>query len=275
MPNPALSDQALQRQFTTDDLRPGWGATSSGFRTDRPGPPPGAATYAPEDRMTYGGAITATGVLLVLLIATAVVGWTSVQEVAIRQATDAPGWIFPVLLAAVGVGLLASFRPQWARILGPLYALGMGFAVGAISKIYNIYFDGIVLQAVAGTIGVFAVMLFLHAFRILRVTDRFRKIVFAATGAVFLVYMLNLVLRLFGTNLPFLHDTGPIGIGISLAVIVLAAFNLSIDFDFIERAVQAGAPKRTEWYAGFALLSTIVWLYLEILRLLSKLQSRR
>ncbi|MEO7836712.1 MAG: Bax inhibitor-1/YccA family protein [Acidimicrobiales bacterium] len=178
------------------------------------------------------------------------------------------------LLGAIGLAIATIFRPQWARFTAPAYALLEGLVVGAISKVYETYFDGIVLQAIGATVAVLAVMLFLHATRIIKVTDRFRTVVVAATGAIFLVYMVDMVLRLFGANVPFIHETGGIGILISVAIVIVAALNLSLDFDFIERGVKAGAPKATEWFAGFGLLLTLVWLYLEMLRLLSKLQSR-
>ena len=145
-----------------------------------------------------------------------------------------------------------------------------GCAVG----LYNSAYDGIVVQAIGLTIGVFAVMLFLFATRIITVTDKLRMGIVAATGAVFLMYLVSMVLSLFGASVSFLHDTGALGIGISLVIVAVAAFNLLLDFDFVERGVAAGAPKQTEWYAAFGLVVTIVWLYLELLRLLSKLQGR-
>jgi uncharacterized YccA/Bax inhibitor family protein len=268
MANPALNDQALQRQFDTEQLRPGWGSPSAGFRTDRTGP------MAPTayDQMTVAGSVTATGVLLVLLTAAGVVGWNAVKVVG--TTVDFPGWVMLPLLAGLGLAIGPILRPQWARITAPLYALAEGVAVGAISKLYNIQYDGIVINAVGGTVAVLAVMLFLHATRIIKVTDRFRMIVFSATGAIFLVFMVNLVLSLFGAQVPLLNDASPLGILVSVAIIVVAALNLSLDFDFIERGVKVGAPKRTEWYAAFGLLVTLVWLYLEMLRLLAKLQRR-
>jgi uncharacterized YccA/Bax inhibitor family protein len=140
--------------------------------------------------------------------------------------------------------------------------------------VYDAQYDGIVLQAVALTFAVFAVMLFLFATRIIKVTDKLRMGIVAATGAILVVYVVNLLLSLFDKNMPFLHSSGAVGIGISLVIVGVAAFNLLLDFDFVERGVEAGAPRYMEWYAAFGLLVTLVWLYLELLRLLAKLQRR-
>src|SRR5690606_25264403 len=131
-----------------------------------------------------------------------------------------------------------------------------------ISAAYNTAYDGIVIQAVGLTIGVFAVMLFLFATRVIKVTDKLRMGIVAATGGIALVYVANLILSFFDASVPFLHDTGPMGIGISLLIVGVAAFNLLLDFDLIERGSQIGAPKHMEWYAAFGLLVTIIWLYL-------------
>ena len=145
--------------------------------------------------------------------------------------------------------------------------------IGAISRIYDYEFDGIVLQAVMLTIGVFAVMLGLYSTRLIKVTEKFRLGVIAATGAILLVYVIDIVLSLFGLDVPYLHDTGPVGIIISLVIVAVAALNLVLDFDFIEQAANSGAPRFMRWYAAFGLLVTLVWLYLEILRLLGRVRS--
>jgi uncharacterized YccA/Bax inhibitor family protein len=185
-----------------------------------------------------------------------------------------PGWLLPVLLGGLGVAVLTIFKPKLARFTAPAYALLEGALLGAISALFNTAYDGIVLQAVALTVGVFAIMLFLFATKVIRVTDKLRMGIVAATGAVALVYLANILLSLFDASVPFLHDSGPVGIGISLLIVGVAAFNLLLDFDFVERGVAAGAPKHVEWYAAFGLLVTIIWLYLELLRLLAKLQGR-
>lgn len=265
MANPALNDKALARQVPAD-LRAGWAAGTYGTTQGTGFTPTGYQT------MTVNGAITATGVLLALLVAGGTFGWLSVKVTGL--AVEIPGWLMVPLFAAIGLAIATIVRPQWARFTAPAYAVLEGIAVGAISKLYEVTYDGIVLNAVAATVGVLGVMLFLHATRIIKVTDRFRMVVVAATGAIALVYIFDLLLGFFGAGVPFIHETGGIGIAISVGVVVVAALNLSLDFDFIERGVRAGAPKTTEWYAAFGLLVTLVWLYLEMLRLLSKLQRR-
>ncbi|MEQ1787368.1 MAG: Bax inhibitor-1/YccA family protein [Acidimicrobiales bacterium] len=260
--NPALNEKAFQRVAETE---PGWAAGS---------PPVGAPPTigADADAMTVNGTVWATAALLVLVIASGVYGWNSVDVTA--ETVSMPGWLIPVVLGAFGVAILTIFKPNLARFTAPVYALLEGAFLGAISGLYNAAYSGIVVQAVALTIGVFAMMLFLFATRIIKVTDKLRMGIVAATGAIFLVYMVNMILSLFDASVPFLHDTGPLGIGISLVIVAVAAFNLLLDFDFIEKGVAAGAPRKMEWYAAFGLLVTIVWLYLELLRLLAKLQGR-
>lgn len=262
--NPALSDKAFAR---VAEREPGWAAPT--------GVPPAPDEVSPwqsvTDRMTVGGTVSATAVLLVLLSIGAVVGWNAV-DTAPDGTVDLPGWVLIALFGALGLAIATIVRPQWARITAPLYAITEGVVVGAISNLYEREFDGIVLQAAIGTFGVLGVMLFIHATRIIRVTDKFRMGVVMATGAIALMYVVSMVFRLFGSEIPFLHDTGAIGILISVAIVVVASLNLLLDFDFVERGVAAGAPKATEWYAAFGLVLTLVWLYLELLRLLSKLQ---
>jgi uncharacterized YccA/Bax inhibitor family protein len=220
--------------------------------------------------MTVSGSVSATAVLLVLILAGGVVGWSS-TEVTLGT-VELPGWLLLALFGALGLAIATIFRPGWARVTAPLYAVVEGTVLGAISHLYEAEYDGIVLQAAGLTVGVLATMLFLHATRIIKATDKFRMGVVMATGAIAVVYVFDLLLRLFGTEVPFIHDTGTFGILISLAIVAVASLNLILDFDFVERGVAARAPKSTEWYAAFGLLLTLVWLYLELLRLLAKLQ---
>jgi uncharacterized YccA/Bax inhibitor family protein len=199
-------------------------------------------------------------------------GWASVE--ASPEQVRVPGWVFPVMLGGLGIAILTIFKPKWARFTAPVYAVAEGLLLGAVSRLYEFEFDGIVLQAVGLTIGVFALLLFLYATRIIEVTENLRMGIVAATGAVLVVYVVSLVLRLFGADIPFIHDAGPVGILFSLVVVVIAALNLVLDFDFVERGAAAGAPRYMEWYGAFGLLITLVWLYLELLRLLAKLRSR-
>jgi uncharacterized YccA/Bax inhibitor family protein len=172
------------------------------------------------------------------------------------------------------VALVLTFKPKLSRILAPIYAIAQGVFVGAISKVFNTAYDGIVLQAVGITLGVFVVMLVLYRTGVIRVTDKMRRTVIGATMGVALFYGVSLLFSLFGANISFFNSSSLMGIGFSLLVAGLAAMNLALDFDFIERGEQSGLPKYFEWYAAFGLLVTMVWLYLEILRLLAKLRDR-
>ena len=263
--NPALSDAAFDRIAESEA---GWAARTQQQVEAEYAAPPTTRT----DTMTVSGTVWATAALLVLVVGSGIYGWNSVESAVDNPAI--PGWTWLVMFMAFGVAMVTCFKPNVARFTSPIYALLEGAFLGVISKVYNEVWDGIAYQAVALTIGVFAMMLFLYGTRIIKVTEKLRMGIFAATGAVCLVYLANLIFSLFGADLPFLHDTGPIGIAISLAIVAVAAFNLLLDFDFVERGVAAGAPAKIEWYAAFGLLVTIVWLYLELLRLLAILQGR-
>ena len=232
--------------------------------------------FAEGDRMTLNGTVAKTGLLLLLAAVTG--GWTwhrfdtlvAAGDVAAALAATTP-FLWGGLIAGLVLALASAFLPRWSGITAPLYAIAEGFALGGISAFMELRYHGIVLQAVMLTAGVLAVMLGLYRTRVIKVTDRFRTGVVAATGAIMLLYLVDIGLRAFTSlQVPFIHESGVIGIGFSLLVVGLAALNLALDFDVIERGTQAGAPKYMEWYGAFALMVTLVWLYLEILRLLSK-----
>lgn len=305
--NPALNDKIFQREIRANGGSPAselppdlFGGQGRGASTlpPAPGMPPGS-TWSPDalggsgptaptgpvstggDTMRLGGTLSAAGILLGFLLVAGWFGWQSVKVTTAQNLagetvvtdTQIPPWLILSLLAGLGLAVLTVFKPKLARITAPLYSVAQGLLVGAISKLYEVQFDGIVLQAVGLTIGVFVMMLVLYATGTIRVTDKLRKGIFAATGAIMLVYLASFVLRIFGAEVPFLHSTGPIGILISLVIVGVAAFNLLLDFDFIERGVKMGAPRYMEWYGAFGLMVTLIWLYLELLRLLSKLRS--
>lgn len=248
-----------------------------------PWPPPPPA--GPGATLRRQGVASATAVLLAIIAVVGIAGWNAVhtetvttvnsqlQEVE-STSVSIPPWLIGAVLVGFVLVVVTFFKPLWARVTAPLYAVAEGLFVGAISKVYEVQFEGIVLQAVGLTIGVFAMMLVLYATGRIRVTPRFRLGIIAATGAVCLIYLATAVMRLFGGDMPFIHGTGPIGIGFSLVVVVIAALNLTLDFDFVDRAEQAGAPRQLEWFAALGLVVTLVWLYLELLRLLAKLRSR-
>lgn len=186
---------------------------------------------------------------------------------------------FPALaLGGMIVGficaIVVSFKPQLAKVLGPIYAVAEGFFLGVISKSYNNWQDGIVVQAVGATLGVFLVMLFLYKSRIIKVTDRFKRIVIMATMGLMALYLVSFLINIFGGNVAFLQSASPMGILFSVFAAGLAAMMLAVDFDLIEKGAKAGWPKGMEWYAAFGLLTTLVWLYLELLRLIAKLNQR-
>ena len=171
--------------------------------------------------------------------------------------------------------MLTIFKKTWAPATAPIYAACEGLVLGSTSALFELRYPGIVLRSVALTFGVLLTLLIAYRSGAIRATPGFRRGVIAATGAIVLVYLSSFVLGLFGVNLGFLNSSSPLGIGISLVVVGIAALNLVLDFDFIEQGAKTGAPKYMEWYAAFGLIVTLVWLYLEILRLLSKLNDRR
>lgn len=232
--------------------------------------------FAVGERMTMNGTIAKTGLLLLLAVVTG--GWTWHQFSTVAAGGDLAAALAAVtpfmwggLIAGFVLALVTTFAQRWAGITAPLYAIAEGFALGGISAVMELRYPGIVLQAVMLTVGVLAVMLLLYRSGVIKVTDKFRMGVVAATGAIALLYLVDIGLRAFTSiQIPFIHESGAMGIGFSLLVVGLAALNLVLDFDLIDRGTQQGAPKYMEWYGAFALMVTLVWLYLELLRLLSK-----
>lgn len=245
------------------------------------------APHVPSGRtMTIGGTLTATGVLLVLLLATGVIGWMQVTQTSFTPqptlgdpnpsaiiTTNSPGWVFLPVIVALIAGLVLAFKPRLAVVLAPIYVLCFGFALGAISHMYDLQYDGIVIQAIGATLGVFLMMFFLYATRIVKVTPKLALGIIAATGGIFLLYLVTFILSIFGIDMTFWNEPSPLGIGISVVIVCVAAFNLMLDFNFIEKASAAGEPKYMEWYGAFGLTVTLIWLYLELLRLLSLLKQ--
>jgi len=225
-----------------------------------------SGAWAQAEPMNLQGVINKTGILLLLCIGSAAFAWT-------HPALRGPLMVLGLLGGLVAC-LVGTFKPATTPVAAPIYALLEGLALGCISQVFEGRYHGIVLNAMLLTVGVLGLMLLLYTSRTIRVTDRFVKGVLAATAAVALVYLVDLVLNFFGAGIPFIHEGGPIGIGISLVIVGIAAFNLLVDFAVIEDSVGRGAPRFMEWYCGMALLVTLVWLYLEILRLLSKLRGR-
>ncbi len=228
-----------------------------------------------QGTMTVKGAINKFGFMMLMLIAGAAYNWHLFEE--LKQDTMnvlMMVGIFGGLITAIAI----SFKPNWAPFLAPLYALLEGLFIGGISVIMNAAFaksyPGLVMQAVGLTFGVAISMFILYNFRIIKATERFKSVIFTATLGIGIFYLLTMVLRLFGVNVNFMYDSSMLSIGISLFVVAIAALNLILDFDMIEQGAERGAPKFMEWYGAFGLMVTIVWLYIEMLKLLSKLGSR-
>jgi uncharacterized YccA/Bax inhibitor family protein len=219
--------------------------------------------------MTIEGSVNKTGASLVILLVCAALQW----NLAFGEAL-----YYPLMIAgAIGgfvVALVTVFKKEWAPVTTPLYAALEGLLLGGISLTFEQRYPGIVINAVGLTLGTLAALLLAYRARIIRATENFKLGIFAATGGIALLYLVSMALGFFGKTIPFIHDAGPIGIGFSLVVVAVAALNLVLDFDFIERGAAHGAPKYMEWYAAFGLLVTLVWLYLEMLRLLAKLQGK-
>lgn len=176
---------------------------------------------------------------------------------------------------AVIVGFVTIFKKEWAPVTAPAYALCEGLFIGGISAIFEMRFPGIVMQAVALTFGTLFCLLMAYKSGVIKATENFKLGIVAATGAICVIYLVSFVMGFFGASIPMIHSSGPMGIIFSLVVVTIAALNLVLDFDFIEKGATMGIPKYMEWYAAFGLVVTLVWLYIEILRLLAKLQSRR
>ncbi|MFO0900843.1 MAG: Bax inhibitor-1/YccA family protein [Pirellulales bacterium] len=224
-----------------------------------------------DHAMTLQGTVWKTGALLAVTLTGAGVTW---WQVAASPALARPLMIGGFLIGAV-IALITIFKPTVSAFTAPLYAAAEGVALGAISQVIEVNgMPGIAVQAVGLTFGTLAMMLLAYQSGLVRATEKFKLGVIAATGGIALLYFATIVLGFFGIQVPMIYSNGPIGIAFSVFVVVIAALNLVLDFDSIDRGVEQGAPKYMEWYGAFALLVTLVWLYLEILRLLSKLRGR-
>jgi len=243
--NPALNEKAFSKSFT----------------------------YTDTDVMTVKGTLNKFGILFLLTMATAGLAWKMAYS-----GVEVTTYMWVSVFAAVGIALVIALKMEWSPYLAPVYALVKGFAVGAISAYYNYAFQkvapDIITQAVALTFGVVIAMYGLYRFNIIKATPMFKKIIIIATIGIAVFYLIAIGLHFANIEIPFLHEGSSFGIIFSLVVVGLAAMNLILDFDLIENGARAGAPKFMEWYGAFGLLVTIVWLYLEILRLLAKLSKR-
>jgi uncharacterized YccA/Bax inhibitor family protein len=224
--------------------------------------------------MTIKGTLNKFGFMLLMLMGSAFYSW--------KEADNAGANVMPMILGgAIGglvIAIVLMFKKEWAGYLAPLYALLEGLFIGAVSSFFNQAYPGIVMQAVGLTFSVGIGMYFLYAMRIIRATEKFKSVLITATVGIALFYFAIMILRMFSVNIdetmPFVNGGGMFGIGFSLLIVAIAALNLILDFDMIEQGAEMGAPKYMEWYGAFGLMVTFVWLYMEILRLLSKFSSR-
>ena len=230
----------------------------------------GAAT---DQVMTLQGTVNKTGILLALVVVGAAYTWNL-----FFQTGDAAA-VMPIAIGGAIGGLIFAlvtiFKKTWAGVTAPAYAVLQGLFLGGISAIFEAQFPGIVIQATGLTLGTLASLLLLYKLGIIKPTENFRLMIVSATMGIGLLYLVSFVMNMFGsTGIGFIHSNGLMGIGFSLFVVAIAALNLVLDFDFIEQGSEQGAPKYMEWFGAFALMVTLIWLYLEMLRLLSKLRSR-
>jgi uncharacterized YccA/Bax inhibitor family protein len=231
-----------------------------------------AGQIATGETMTIQGTVNKTGLLLLFVVITAAWTWGLSHS----ETPDAAlPWMIGGFLIGFVVALVTAFKPTWAPVSAPIYALCQGLALGGISALFERSYPGIAIQAISLTFGVLFVLLLAYKTGIVRATRGFKLGVICATGAIALVYMANMIMTLFfHRSMSFLYSSSPLGIGISVVVVIIAALNLILDFDLIESGARMGAPKYMEWYGAFALMVTLIWLYLEILRLLGKTRRR-
>ena len=226
--------------------------------------------------MTISGTINKAGILMVLALLSA--AWTWSQFFASQSETGAYNGAVGgyVMIGAFGgfiVAMITTFKKEWSPITAPVYAVLEGLFLGALSATFELRFPGIAIQAVAATFGTCFCLLLAYRSGLIRPTEKFTMGIVAATGGIAVVYFLSMILSLFHVQVPGIFGSGPVGIIFSLVVVVVAALNLILDFAFIEQGASQGAPKYMEWYSAFGLMVTLVWLYLEMLRLLSKLRG--
>ena len=220
--------------------------------------------FVGSERMTLDGTVNKTGILLVLCFIGAIISWNIPN----------PILIIGGVLVGFGLAIYTSFVPRNAGITAPIYAFVEGLFLGGISLMFEMEYPGIAIQAIGLTFGTLASLLFFYKSGLIKPTENFRLMIFSATFGIMILYLVSIVMSFFGSGIGFIHSNGIFGIGFSLFVVCIAALNLVLDFDFIEQGSENNLPKFMEWYGAFSLMVTLIWLYLEILRLLAKLRSR-
>jgi uncharacterized YccA/Bax inhibitor family protein len=249
--NPALNERAFQRGIEATDAEP--------------------------RGMTAAGTYAFSGLLLLIVVAAAAFGWSQVEIVTVggREEALTPAWTWLAFLITFIVAIVGAFAYRAAPITSILYALGEGSLLGIASRYYDVRFDGIVSQALIATLCIFLAVYLLYSLRIVKVTSRFATGVIAAMGGFALLYMVVWLLSLLGVNFYFLYAPTPLGIAISVGIVILGALNLTLDFDFIEKAAAAGAPRFMQWYGAYGLMLSLIWIYVSVLRLLALLRARQ
>ncbi len=222
--------------------------------------------------MTANGTFAKTFALFVLVLIGGTFGWSQ-TDVSVTNQVQVPGWGWVCLFGAFGLAMVCVFRPKASPFVGPLYALLEGVFLGMISKAFEMHWDGIVFQAVLATVGVFFATLALYVFGVVKVTRKFQMVVIGATCGIFLLYVFGALLSVFGVDVVFWNQPTALGIAVSVVICGVAALNLFLDYEFIRQSSIRGAPKYMEWYGAFGIMVTLVWLYLEVLRLLSLLRQ--
>ncbi len=233
---------------------------------------PLARAADPDNVMTLQGTVNRIAFLLLVVFAGAIFTWSRFNTT--QDFASVAFFFWGGLIGGLILAIAISIRKTWAPYLAWAYAALEGLALGGLSALVDARYPGIAFEALLLTFGILAVLLVVYTTRLIRVTENFKLIIVAATGGIALYYVVSLVLSFFGIRAPLIHDNSLLGIGFTLVVVVIAALNLVVDFDFIEQGADQGAPKYMEWYGAFGIIVTLVWLYIELLRLLSKLRSR-
>ena len=253
--NPAFKrnfDQGGFRTQSSSDMN-----TASGFRTS-------SSTVENTNLMTLDGAVNKTGILLALCFSGAFVGW------------NFPALAIPCALLGFVLAMVTIFRsPEKVASTAPFYAIAQGIFLGGVTMMFEGMYPGIAVQALGLTFGITVSLLFCYKSGLIKPTENFKLMIVSATAGIAILYLVSFIMSMFGSPISFIHSNGLMGIGFSVFVVGIAALNLVLDFDFIEEGAEAGLPKYMEWYGAFSLMVTLVWLYLEILRLLAKIASRR
>jgi uncharacterized YccA/Bax inhibitor family protein len=227
--------------------------------------------------MTAAGTYAIAGMLFAIVVAAAAFGWSQVEIVTVggREEALTPAWTWLAFLVTFVVAIVGAFAYRAAPVTSVLYALGEGSLLGVASRYYDLRFDGIVSQALLATLCVFLAVYLLYTLRIVKVTSRLATGVIAATGGLLLLYAVVWLLSLFGVDFRFLNAPTPLGIGISVLIVILGALNLTLDFAFIENAAAKGAPRFMQWYGAFGLMVSLIWIYVSVLRLIALLRARQ